>query len=240
MRENKRVPIIGLRKPIELDWNEIYVKLNNYIKYTAGCVFRSCGGNGDTINSAEDLYQEGLILLYTCYEKYKYRSLDEFCKLYKASVWRLLREKSYKKHFELVEIETAYEVGSEDDQLAGVNNEYLMEEVLALLGDNYTAKRILQEYITPSDDTIREAEMDMNRKAMLKSLGHKLNVPKTIILRGEFVRRALGLSKRLFKEQFSIVQHCIYEVYNREAEIRSFSPNNKILDCIYNDDEIAI
>lgn len=229
-----RVPIVGLRKPITglrkpitaklepLNWDDLYEGLNNYIKYAAKNVASSTSNS--VVTSAEDLYQEGLLLLYKCYEKYMYKPRNEFEYLFKASIWRLLRNIAYKNEFTLVDLDTAYDIGYDDTTLSDMYEEYRLKQVVELLGDNQVALNILKEMINPSDRTVWESDMDIARKDTLKQQGFSLNVPRTVDVKGTFIQRALKITNKMYQENLRILQECVYKVYSQDREITSYYP----------------
>lgn len=225
-----RKPIVGLRKPITaklepLKWDDLYDGLNNYIKYAAKNV-ASTASNA-VVTSAEDLYQEGLLLLYKCYEKYMYKPRNEFEYLFKASVWRLLRNIAYKNEFTVVDLDTAYDIGYDDNALSDMYEEYRLKQVVELLGDNQVALNILKEMTNPSDRTVWESDMDIARKDTLRQQGFSLNVPRTVDVKGTFIQRALKITNKIYQENLRILQRCVYEVYSQDREIASYYPMEK-------------
>ena len=174
-----RQSIVGLRKPIKLEevaepdmnWDTQYNKLNNYVKFVAGQVV---SGLPSAMMSSEDLYQEGLILLYTCFEKYKLKTESEFHAIFKASCWRLLKGFCYKKkEFQTVDLEEVFDIGFNDDSISELYEEYKIQQVIDLIQGNPNAINILNEILNPSYKTVWEAEMDFSRKECLKAQGKK-------------------------------------------------------------------
>ena len=214
----ERVPVIGIKRvPIrtqpvqELNWDEIYEKLVNYIKFAAAQVASQY--NTGSVNSSEDLFQEGQLLLYYCYTIYKDRSIDEFMALFKASLWRKLREIGKKKEFIQVDIEDAYDLGYNDDAVDKMYQEYKLQETASLLKQSPIALTILKEFINPSSRTVWEAEMDVARRQTLKEQNYNISVPKSIQIKGVHIQRALEIPKMKFQEYLKEVKTVVNKVY---------------------------
>lgn len=214
----KRTPILGEETPTEeLNWDDLYGALVNYIKFASKQVAGQFSSN--TLFTAEDYFQEGQLLLYHCYMLYKHKPMNEFCALFKASLWRKLREIGGKKGFIQVDIEDAYDMGYTEDVVENMYSEYKLKQVAEMLKESPIALTIFKEFINPSSRTLWEAEMDMARKSMLKSQNYKISVPKTVQIRGVFIQRALEIPKTEFNEHFKFVKKCVCCIYHpQESE----------------------
>lgn len=215
----ERIPVVGVvqQEPQEeLNWDDIYSQLVNYIKFASKQVFSQ--SSDSVVNSAEDLFQEGQLLLYHCYTLYKTKPLHEFSALFKASLWRKLREISGKKAFITVDIEDAYELGYTNDVIEDMYNEYKLQQVADMLENSPVALTIFKEFINPSSRTLWEAEMDMARKSMLREQNYRVAVPKTIIIKGVHIQRALEIPKVKFQECFAVVKSCVSSIYTHKTE----------------------
>lgn len=214
----ERLPIVGLdvkdRVQEELSWDEIYALLVNYIKFAAKQVSEQY--ETSSVNSAEDLFQEGQLLLYYCYTVYKDRSINEFSALFKASLWRKLREIGKKREFIQVDIEDAYDLGYNDDAVENIFEEYKLQEVASLLESSPIALTIFKEFVNPSSRTIWEAEMDVARKESLKEQNFAVSVPKSIQIKGIHIQRALEIPKIKFNENLKMVKSAVSEIYKSE------------------------
>lgn len=236
MEKLVRTPIKGLRKPImlnnleELKWDDLYEKLNNYIKYASKSV--NSQSLSSTVISSEDLYQEGLLLLYTCFEKYKYKPMEEFTYIYKASMWRMMRNTAYKPTLgcsSLDNLDENYDIGYEDIEVENIYEEFKLQQVVELIGDNQIALNILKEIINPSDRTVWESDMDMARKATIKSQGNKINVPRNIDTRGTFIQRSLNLTHKSYQENIRLIQDYVYKIYSTDTTISKYDPYDELL-----------
>lgn len=217
----ERVPIVGViqQEPQEeLNWDDIYSQLVNYIKFASKQVFTQYSSSDGVVNSAEDLFQEGQLLLYHCYTLYKTKPLNEFSALFKASLWRKLREISGKKAFITVDIEDAYELGYTSTVIEDMYNEYKLQQVADMLESSPVALTIFKEFINPSSRTLWEAEMDVARKSMLRDQDYRVAVPKSITIKGVHIQRALEIPKVKFLECFAMVKSCVSSVYTSEDE----------------------
>lgn len=229
----QRIPIVGIRSPIigierlpivglaagdiateELSWDDIYAQLVNYIKFAAKQVSEQY--ETSSVNSAEDLFQEGQLLLYYCYTVYKDRSMNEFSALFKASLWRKLREIGKKREFIQVDIEDAYDLGYSDNAVEDMYQEYKLQEVASLLEDSPVALTIFKEFVNPSSRTLWEAEMDVARKESLKEQNFAVSIPKSIQIKGVHIQRALEIPKIKFNENMKMVKNAVSEIYKNE------------------------
>ena len=231
-----REPIIGLRTPIKLEdvadpnmcWDTQYKKLNNYIKFVAGQVV---SGLTSSMMSSEDLYQEGLILLYTCFDKYKLKTESEFHAIFKASCWRLLKGFCYKKkEFQTVDLDEVFDTGYNDNVIADIYDEYRLQQVVDLLEGNQNALDIFREILNPSEKTWWEAEMDFSRKEMLKSQGKRVSMSSELEIKPAILRRSLGLSEVEFTTAFKLVQSGVYAVYSSDVDIKSYQETDTLSD----------
>lgn len=239
----KREPIIGLRKPIvglrvsikledvahpNMRWEIQYEKLNNYIKYVAAQVV---SGLPSAMMSSEDLYQEGLILLYTCFEKYKLKPETDFQSLFKASLWRLLRGFCYKKkEIQTVDLDEVFDMGYTDTTIMDMYEEFRLQQVADLLGDNQNALNILKEIINPSERTLWEMQMDFERKCFIKSQNPGKNTSSEITIKPDILRRALNLTESEFSKAFKEVQSGVYSVYSVDVDIKSYQETDTMTD----------
>ena len=224
-----RVPITGIRVPIHLneplDWDEQYKKFDNYIKFASKQVLTNISY---CFYGADDLYQEGLLLLWQCFERYRYKNEKEFQYLFKSSLWRLLRDKVGRPNLETVDIEEVYDaedIGYSENGLEEMYEEYRMKQVYDLLVGNPTAISILNELLNPSKVTVDECDKDMARKEMLKNQGVQLNVPTSVEIKPVHIQRALNLSEEIYAKNFKLVQMAVYEVYAKDCDIKNYIPN---------------
>lgn len=235
-----RQPITGLRVPIKLEditdpnmtWDIQYTKLDNYIKHVAKQVV---SGLPSAMMSAEDLYQEGLILLYRCFEKYKLKPENEFQALFKTSCWRLLRGKCYKKkEFKTVDLDEVYDVGLKDTSFNEMYDGIKLQQVKDALAGNELALKILEESVSPSKESLWQAQMDFYRKETMKLQGKRSFSVSTIEMKPEFIRRALKVSKKEFNEAFRLLQSEVYAVYSLDTDIKSYQETDTLSDEEFN------
>lgn len=237
-----RVPITGVtRIPItgcqgeQLNWDEVYEKYANYIKFAAKQVSEQY--QTGAVQTAEDLFQEGQLLLYYCYTIYGTKSLSEFGALFKASLWRKLREigkKQQKAPIE-VDIEDAYDIGYSDDVVEDIYQEYTLQQVAEMLESVPIALTILKEFINPSSRTLWEASMDVARKQTLKDQDFAQSVPKSVTIKGIHIQRALEIPKAQFSENLKIVKNTLSSVYsldNSDADKVTDEELNEIIENI--------
>lgn len=211
----QRVPIKGVSK--QLQWDDVYSKLVNLIKYAARNV--ALEYNTGAAVTAEDLFQEGQIVLYQCYEKYMYKPYEEFATLFRTSLWRKLRDIAKRKRFQLVDLEDAYDLGYTEDVVEDLYNEYRLQQVAEMLESTPIALTIFKEFVNPSQRTLWEARMDIARKDTLKRQSQLSYVPQSTQVKGTHIQRALEISKTKFKENFTLVKQCVSEVYGSDDSI---------------------
>lgn len=185
-----------MNKETRLTWDEVYSQLDNYIKFASANVSRST--TLDNYISAEDLYQEGTLLLFKCYKQYIDKDLEEFCTIFKASLWRHIRKKAARPNIIQVEIEEVYDLGYTEDNLDKLYTEYKIKQLYELLEDEPVALAILNELLNPSERTIWEMKMDKARKETVRNQGKKINVPQTSKVKMVHIRRSLGLTPKRF------------------------------------------
>lgn len=218
-----RVPITGITRAAvatgeTLSWDEIYEKLVNYIKFAAKQVSEQYGTQSDSVADAEDLFQEGQLLLYHCYTIYKHKPINEFSALFKASLWRKLRELAKKNRFIQVDIEDAYDLGYSDNVVEDIYEEYKLQQMAEMLESTPIALTILKEFVNPSTRTTWEASMDVARKQTLKDQNFAQAVPKEIVIKGVHIQRALEIPKTVFNDNFRIVKNIVSHVYSLDKE----------------------
>lgn len=225
----ERTPVV-VREPIfwaeKLDWDTVYDKLDNYIKFAAKQV---SSNSLSSVISAEDLYQEGLLLLWECFDKYKHKPQSEFETIFKTSLWRKVRGLAYKPEFLGVELDTAYDLGYDEDTIANLYENFKLQEVVSMISSNQIALNILKEILYPSSRTIWEINVDIARKETLRSLGHKVHVPQQVEVSAKILQRSLGLTEREYLDNMALIKDSVYQVYSKDVEIKSYDP------CTYSD-----
>lgn len=242
-----RTPVVGERTPIilnqrtpiylhpALEWDDVYNKYNNLVKFAAKQV---ADQNPDKpMVTAEDLYQEGLMLLWKCFDKYKYKPLEEFGYIFKASVWRLMRNQASEADQGTDDIDEAIDIGVSDSTWDDMWEDYRIKQVIELLEGHPVAIDILREFITPSQDCLRECEQDADRKDMLKKMGKRVNVPTTLEVKGIHIQRVLKLTKELYNQNMRLIQQSVYKVYSQDVEIRNYMPADDIIGAFQDSSE---
>lgn len=196
----------------ELDWDTVYSNLVNYIKFASKQVAEQY--QTGVVNSAEDLFQEGQLLLYHCYNLYKYKPLNQFNALFKASLWRKLRGLGAKKEFLVVDITEAYDLGYSETVVDDMYEEYKLQQVVEILSADDIAITILKEMITPSERTLWEAKMDVARKQMIKDQNYNVSVPSSVTVKGVHIQRGMEITKAKYKETLNTIKNVVSIVYN--------------------------
>lgn len=223
-----RTPIVGLRAPMKISdiadprmtWDTQYEALNNYIKFAAGQVV---SGLPSAMLGSDDLYQEGLILLYQCFEKYRLKPESEFQTLFKTSLWRKLRGFCYKKpEVKTVDLDEIFDLGYNDTVINDMYEEYRVQQVLELIKFSPIAVRIFQEVLYPSEGFVDALDMDMARKETIQSQGRNIHVPSELQFRKDILRKYLGVTENEFSEAFKQLQASVYEIYSEDSEITNY------------------
>lgn len=213
-----RVPIKIERIPImkeRLDWDSVYDKYVNYIKFASSSVY-----NQFQTESAEDLFQEGQLMMYRCWLLYGDKPMEEFGPIFKASLWRKLREISGKKHHTTVDFDTLTEAGVEPgyekDIDAEIDESERFQKLVDMLSDQPIALTILKEFIAPGDRTLWEAQMERARKEMLQNQNYAVMVPVSVQPTKKTIRRGMEISMAKFDQHFAILKNAMREVYKDE------------------------
>lgn len=218
MEQVTRIPIKVERIPImkeRLDWDSVYDKFVNYIKFAASSVY-----NQFQTESAEDLFQEGQLVMYRCWLLYGDKSIEEFGPIFKASLWRKLREISGKKYHPTVDFDTLTEAGAEPgyekDIDAEIDESERFHKLVDMLSDQPIALTILKEFIAPGDRTLWEAQMECARKKMLQNQNYAVVVPSSVQPTKKTIRRGMEISMAKFDQHFAILKNAMREVYKDE------------------------
>lgn len=203
-----------------LTWETVLDKFDNLIKYAAKQ--KATNRNLDNMMSAEDLYQEGLIKLYDCWEIWclgHNKDMKEFGAIFKVSLFRHVNGEagaSVDNHTDVDSLQYLLE----DPKQTDITTKLYIEHGLSVLRDSLSseiAKTILDELINPSDATLYQVHADIARKTFMKAQGRRVNIPSDTTVRMKHIQRAMGVS------------NSVYE--NAMREIRSLAP--QVLDEIY-------
>lgn len=205
----------------KLSWDDVYNKLVNYIKFASKQT--ALQYDSGMYNSSEDLFQEGQLLLYHCYTKYSDRGLDEFCTLFKTSLWRKLRELCSKKTLVQVDISDAYDLGLNDSVLDELSYESKLHQIAMLLKENPIALTIFKEFVNPSSRTLWEAEMGLNRRQTVKDQGAKISVPHSINVRSSHIQKAMEITQKEYRDSFNLVKEVVAKVYNIDYKPQQYA-----------------
>lgn len=212
----KREPIKITRNPVfaeRLPWEEVYEKFISLIKYAAGSIY-----NQFKTVEFEDLFQEGQLMLYRCWTLYGDKSWEEFTPIFKASLWRKLRELSGRKRHYTVDLDSLTELGAEPgyetDYDANIDDEEKLTRLAESLRDNPVALTILREFLHPSERTIWETKMEIARKTTLRDQNYNVMVPTTLTPNKKLIRRGMEISQLKFDQGFNRLKAAVKEVYN--------------------------
>lgn len=204
----QRSPILIERLP----WDEVYEKFVSLIKFAAGSVY-----NQFRTVEAEDLFQEGQLVLYRCWTLYGDKGWSEFSPIFKASLWRKLREISGRKQHYTVDFDTLIEEGNEPgydvDFDTDIDDEEKLTRLAESLRDNPVALTILREFLNPSERTLWEGKMEIARKEMLRSQNYNVMIPKTVSPSRKAIKRGMEISQLKFDKGFDALKAAVKEVY---------------------------
>lgn len=186
-------------QPLKLTWDAVLKQFNNLVKYAAKQQVLNYGV--DTMLSAEDLYQEGIIKLYDCWEIWcvdKNKDMDEFAPIFKTSLYRHIQKGSSSNKPAFVDIEdTAHLLKADEvDTVERMYREEGFQKLAESLG--HISRMLLDELIDPSPQTLFEVWADIERKKMLKSQGKRVNIPKDNTVRMKHIIRSLDITQKQY------------------------------------------
>jgi hypothetical protein len=186
-------------QPLKLTWDAVVKQFQNLVKHAAKQQVLNYGV--DNMMSAEDLYQEGMIKLYDCWEIWcvgRNKDMDEFGPIFRKSLYRCVQKGSTANKPSFVDIEdTANTLKADDvDTVERMYREEGLETLANNLGD--TARLLLEELIEPSPRTLFEVWADIERKKMVKSQGKRVNIPKDNTVRMKHIIRSLGITQKQY------------------------------------------
>jgi hypothetical protein len=188
-------------QPLKLTWDVVVEQFNRLIKFAAKQQVQN--NTTDTMVSAEDLYQEGMIKLYDCWKIWcvdKNKDMDEFGPIFRKSLFRQVRAKGKSTRFAFIDLEDAVMLLEDENGEDVVQNMYIENGIkhLKSMLHSESAKMIIDELVSPSPRTIYEAWADKARKEMLKSQGKRVNVPKDNTIRMKHIKKSLDITKKQY------------------------------------------
>jgi hypothetical protein len=187
-------------QPLKLTWEAVVQQFQNLVKHAAKQQVVNYGI--DNMMSPEDLYQEGMIKLYDCWEIWcigENKDMDEFGPIFRKSLYRCVQQKgSVNNKHSFVDIEDSVNTlkADEEDTVERMYREEGLQKLLNSLSD--IAKQLLAELIEPSPLTLFHVWADIERKKMLKSQGKKVNIPKDNTVRMKHIIRSLGITQKQY------------------------------------------
>nr|P03048.1 RecName: Full=RNA polymerase sigma GP28 factor [Bacillus phage SPO1]CAA24664.1 gp28 [Bacillus phage SPO1] len=194
---------------LKLKWEDVYEQFKNLITFAARQQMENNGA--DTMMSRQDLEQEGLLKLYDCWEKWCFKEnkqMDEFGPIFRKSLFRKVKQSGGTGRalgFVAIDDEdNPLENMLKDENTVDVVEKIHFSEGLEKLKETLEsdiAKSLLEELINPSDQTIYNVLIDIERKKMLKSQGHRVNVPKDTTVRMKHIDQTLGISNKQYDSE---------------------------------------
>ena len=197
-----------------LSWDDVYEKFVKLIKFAAKNVY-----NTFQTESAEDLFQEGQLVLYRCWLFYGDKDMSNFSTIFKSALWRKLREISGRKRHFTVDFETmsekGLEPGYEPDYDVKIDDSLKLQKLTELLQDKPIALTILKEFIAPGERTLWESRMDYARKEMLKNQNFSIALPSSILPSRKTIRRGMEIGEVKFNKAYNELKTAMRQVYGR-------------------------
>jgi hypothetical protein len=193
---------------VKLSWEQVLKQFDNLIKFAASQQVQN--NRVDRMVSAEDLYQEGLIKLHQCWVKWcveRGKDMDEFGPIFRKSLFRRVKQSAGKRQItiDLEDAANTIEDDNIDDPVERMYRDNLIGHLNSLLVSE-TSRRILQELVTPSPRTLFEVWADRKRKEMIKSQGHRANIPQDNTIRMKHIQRALGITTKQYDNAMSEIR----------------------------------
>lgn len=198
-------------QPLKLTWDMVVKQFERLVKFAAKQYVQN--NSADTMISAEDLYQEGMIKLYDCWMKWcmdKNKDMDEFGPIFRKSLFRQVKNKGGRVKFSFIDLEDAVSNLEGDNGEDIVHSMYMQEGIKHLRETLHSeeAKLIIDELVSPSPRTMYEAWADKCRKEMLKSQGKRVNVPKDMSIKMKHIKKALGITKKQYDNAMEEIKRC--------------------------------
>ena len=158
-------------------------------------------------------------MLYRCWTLYGNKGWEQFAPMFKASLWRKLREISGKKHHYTVDFETLMdngeEPGYETDFDESIDDEEKLTRLAESLRDNPIALTILREFLNPSERTLWEGKMEIARKETLRNQNYNVLVPKTLSPSRKAIKRGMEISQVKFDKGMDDLKEAMRAIYKR-------------------------
>ena len=201
-----------------LSQEEVFKKFENLVKYAAKQVSSTSDMSYCGMDS-QDLYQEGMMLLYKCWLNYQNKPMEEFKAIFSTSLFRGLKKMVNKPAFITVDLEEVYDLGYTENTLEEMYMEFGMKNLAELLKEDYIALAILHELIEPSERTIWEMKMDTFRKEQVRKQGCKVNVNNQAKVKMLHIKRALDITQKQFDEGIYRLRQLAKQVFEEETSM---------------------
>lgn len=193
----------GIREDIKLSWDDVVEQFENLVKFAAKQQIDNNSYGTDSMITAEDLFQEGMIKLYDCWVIWcvdRNKGMDEFGPIFRTSLFRLMKNKGRKKgsvptFIDIEDTENSIKDEGADDTVERLYQEAGILKLRELLTTDI-AKRVLDELADPSPNTLYQVWADTKRREMIKSQGRKVNIPKDNTVRMKHIIRSLQITEK--------------------------------------------
>jgi len=185
---------------LKITWEQAVAQFENLIKFAARQQIENT--RVDSSISYDDLCQEGMIKLYDCWQKWcveRGKDMDEFGPIFRKSLFRRVKQcaRSRKSTMDIDDAAHFIEDKNTEDTVERMYREDGLANLRAMLIGE-TSRLLLEELIQPSERTLFEVWADIQRKEMIKSQGHKANIPKDNTVRMKHIIRALGITTKQY------------------------------------------
>lgn len=185
---------------LKLTWEMVVSQFESLIKFAARQQVENRGT--DNSISAEDLYQEGMIKLHQCWQKWcveQGKDMDEFGPIFRTSLFRRVRQVGGKRamHIDLEDASNTLEDTSTEDPVERMYVEHGINHLKSILSSEIS-RNLLEDMIQPSARTLYEVWVDIKRKEMIKSQGYKTNIPTDTTVRMKHRVRSLGITNKQY------------------------------------------
>lgn len=190
---------------MKLDWETVVEKFENLIKFAAKQQIDNNSYGTDSMITAEDLFQEGMLKLYDCWniwcvDEKNNKDMDEFGPIFRTSLFRLMKNKGRKKgsvptFIDIEDTENAIMDEGADDTVERLYQEEGITKLRTLLTSDIS-RRVLDELSDPSANTLFQVWADIKRREMVKSQGKRINIPKDNTVRMKHIIRSLGITEK--------------------------------------------
>lgn len=218
--QNEQIVIDHTRSDLLVTWEQAVVKFENLVKFAAAEEAQK--GRLDPMNSAEDLYQLGMIKLYECWTKWCYgqnKNMEEFGCIFKVSLFRVVKQRTVQPFF--VDLEDSLTELPDSQHVDVVGEIFVTQGIQAIkdLLDNEVAVELFEELLSPSVQTLYEVHADIKRKEMVKSQGKRVNIPQDTTVRMKHIIRSLGITTKQYDTAITQIRESAMTILGEDMHL---------------------